>query len=110
MAQHQQIQNELCINLVLVLPSSDRQTLHKIRHAKGLRQVEQPHRLLGFNHRNIAIINARELIGTDCAIIRSLHKIEDKWNCQDRDHDHEPVPMLAQKLHHKLKNPFRQLC
>ena len=98
--QNQQVQNELDVGLVLVLvlvlARTNCQALHKIRHAKGLRQIEQPHRLLGFQHRNAAIVDASELIGAHRAVIRPLHKIEHERDRKNSDDDHQPMTMLAQ--------------
>src|SRR4030095_3805093 len=78
------------------------QTLQKVGHIQGARQIEQPRILLSFYHRNIAIVNASESIRAHRAVIRLLHEIENEGNRQDCDHDHEPLPMPAQKCHHSL--------
>ena len=96
MPQDKQINDELNHSLILVHPGACSHCSHKIRHAKGLRQSEEPCRLLRFQHRNIPIIDARKVVPAYRAVIRALHEIENERNRQDRDHDHEPVPVPAQ--------------
>ena len=96
MPQNQQVNDELDGNLILVRPRPCRHRLHKIRHAKGLRETKQPHYLLRFQRRNVSIVNASKAIGAHRAVIRPLHEVENERNSQNRDHDHEPILVPAQ--------------
>ena len=96
MPQDKQINDELDCALILIHPAPCRHRSYKVRHAKDLRQIEEPCRLLRFQHRNIPIIDARKLVLAYRAVIRAFHEIEKEGNRQDRDHDHEPVPVPAQ--------------
>ena len=85
----------------MVLLSRTRgQGLHKIGHTESVREIEESHSLLRFQHRNIPIVNARELVRSDGSVVRPLHEIENERNREDRDDNHQPVAMLAQQLHH----------
>jgi hypothetical protein len=72
------------------------QIFHEIRHAKGVRKIEQARHLLGFRYRNIPIVNPSELIGAHRAVIRLLYEIEDERDRENGDHDHQPMTMPAQ--------------
>ena len=96
MPQDQQVDDKLDGSLVLVPTGACRQRLHKIGHTECLGQGEQTHRLLRFQHRDVPIINASKLIGAHRSVVRPLNEIENEGNRQNRDHDHQPVPVLAQ--------------
>ena len=74
MSQDKQINDELDRALILIHPGPCRHCSHKFRHAKGLRQIEEPCRLLRFQHRNIPIIDARKLVPAYRAVIRTLSR------------------------------------
>src|SRR5262245_14666573 len=86
--QDKQINNELDRSLILVHPSACRHCSHKVRHAKGLRQIEEPYKLLRFQHRNVSIIDARKLVLAYRAVIRRPDEVKDEWDRQNGDDDH----------------------
>ena len=94
--QDQQVHNELDSSLIRVLAGPCRQGLHKIGHAECLRQCEQSQRLLRLQHRNIPIIHASKFIRAHRAVIWPLYKIENERDRENRDHYHQPVPVLTQ--------------
>jgi len=91
---------ELDGNLILVQPGPSRECLDELRHAKCLRETEEPGNLLRFQHRNISIVHVSKLIGAHRAVIRPLHKIKNEWDRQNGDDDHQPILVPTQCLHH----------
>ena len=99
-----QIKDELDGCLVIA-PGAGAEILNEIGHAKLRGQTQQLGVLGGFNHRDFAIVELREIARPTCAKIGFV-EIENERNREHRDDDHQRIAMLAKKLHHKVTNPF----
>src|SRR2546428_13510614 len=99
MANNEQVGSKISIKFLAILFSRPQGHLpRELIHPKSGRQTQHAATAIYLHLRNTAVIDSPDFIGAQPAVI-SFDKVNEEWQRQDGDYDHEPMPVGSQKCH-----------